>query len=165
MQIDAQKTVQQTHALYQWDDLRNWTQRGTILTRHIYRDENLVIYQQIRSGNRQVVFETPEYTMRVSTGLHKDLMGNERGKKVPYYALGITATVSGRNVYRSLIDEGGYQNIEGDRQYIFDFEKMLPKKYFSLEKDEDAPYVSTYWIRTGCRNIVPHQQFLKKEKS
>ena len=165
MQIDTKQTVQKTQALYHWDDLRNWTRKGNLLTRHIYRDENLVIYQQIRSGNRHIVFETPEYVMRVIGGTHKGVMTHEKGKKVPFFELAVSTTVSKRNLYRSLIDDAGYIDIKGERQYILDFEKILSQKYFCLKKDEHSSHISTYWMRTGGCNLMPRQQLLNKERS
>ena len=165
MQIKAQETVEKTFALYRWDDLNNWTQKNNLMTRHVYREQDLVIYQQIRSGNRHIVFETPEYVMRVIAGTHKDVMTREKEKKVPFFELTVSTTVSKRNLYRSLIDDAGYRDIKGDRQYILDFEKKLPQKYFSLKKDENAPHISTYWMRTGAHNLVPRQQLLNKERS
>ncbi len=166
MQIDTKKTVNQTFGQYRWDDLGNWNIGDSVLTRHVLHDDNLIIYQQIHADNYQVVYETPEYTLRLSMGLHNDLSSNQEKKQTTYYAINLETTMGERNLYNSSIDDTGYQSIKGNRQYVLDFEKILPKKYFSLEKNEDAPHISTCWVKRGSRNIATHRRLcLDKEKS
>ena len=165
MHINTQMTVRKTSNQYCWDDLENWWREDNIWVRSIYHDEALVIYQQIRFGNHQIFFRTSEYTMCVSSGEHKDVQSNERRKKVPFYELKVLTTNGKKNVYRSLIDEAGYQDIKGDRQHVLDFYDIIPRGYFSLEKDEKIPHISTYWMRSGAAAIIPHRQFSEKERT
>ena len=157
MHIDTKKTVEKTFSQYRWDDLENWTQNGSLSTRQIYKDEGLIIYQQINDTNRQVIFETPEYTMRISTGSRRNLM-YDSNENVRYYALNVETTMNERNVYHSLIDNAEYREIKGERRHILNFEKILPPKYFILEKDENARHISTYWMR------IPRSIFSNRSK-
>lgn len=165
MQIDTKKTVNQTFEQYRWDDLGNWNAGDTVLTRHIWHDKNLTVYQQIRRDNYQIVYETPEYTLRLSKGLHDDLTSPQEKRQTPYYAINVETTLGERKLYSSLIDDAGYQDIKGNRQYVLDFEKILPPKYFSLVKNEDAPHISTYWVKRGCKNLTQRKLFSDKERS
>lgn len=168
MQIKTKETVQNTLNKYCWDNAQGWHKNpltGT-LVRDVYQKGNLAIRQEIQSDRQAVFFETPEYTMAVSQGVHPDMMTIAQSKNVPFYSLSIFTTNSDKNVYNSFTDDVGYMNIGGDRQFLFHFLEKLPDAYFVLDKDEEAQHISSCWMRPrniAVRSKVRHR-FIDKER-
>ncbi len=148
MQIDTQKTVEQTLAKYQWSDLENWQKttdgKSDIFSREVYRKNNLTILQRKWPEGQGISVETPDYTLFISTGYHLNQFNTK--KQTKYYSLDIATTMSEKKVYQSILDEAGFQNIKGDRVYLFHFMENLPDCYFDLVVDPKAKHISTFWM-------------------
>lgn len=159
MQIKTKETVQNTLNKYRWDNAQGWHKNplSNALVRDVYQKGNLAIRQEIQSDCQAVFFETPEYTMAVSQGVHPNMMTIGQSKNVPFYSLSIFTTNSDKNVYNSFTDDVGYMNIGGDRQFLFHFLEKLPDSYFVLDKDEEAQHISSCWMRP-INNVVKHRK-------
>lgn len=166
MQIDTQKTVNQTLRLYLWDGPKGWQQKNSdTWQRDVYQDHRLTICQQMSSDSRCLVFETPEYTFFLSTGMRRDLQNPHNAQNVRYYSLNLETTQGEKGVYCSMIDDSHFQDIHGNRQLLFNFLKKVPQTYFSLTMDKNAPHISTYWMRTNCLNLRAHRPLIDKERT
>ncbi len=158
MQIDTKKTVQKTLDKYQWDNPVGW-KRDSLgeFSREVYKKNNLTIRQKMNDGYQAVCFETPDFTMYVSSGMYSDLMAMGNNKKVRYYSLDVETTLSERKLYHSMQDESGYKSIKGERQFILNFLEKVPDAYFVLDKDENASHVSYCYMRP-INNVVKHRK-------
>ena len=149
MQILTRETVEKTFAKHHWDDSKGW-QKDLCggLVRTVYQKENLSVHQYKHKDYQSVIFEMPKYIVYITGGTWKNIMQPNSKKEQPhFYSLSVSSSLSDRTLYRSVIDTVGYKDIHGDRDIVLDLFKKIPEQYFTLEKDEHAKYVSTYWMR------------------
>ncbi len=162
MQINTPRTVQKTLEKYRWNDLENWQETGDgNFQRPVYQKGEISILQKKWPEGQGIEVETPDYTMYVGMGYHLNVFEGHSATK--YYSLSVAATRSEKKLYQSMMDEAGYKSIQGDRQHLLRFKESLPEKYFSLEVDEKAHYVASFWMRIP-RRAAKFKRLIKEKE-
>lgn len=163
MHIKTKETVQKTLSQYRWDDVASWHHTGTgkecTFSRPVYQKGDLTVTQKKWYDGFGVEVTTPDYTMYITSG-HR-LSSFYQDKSVQYYSLSVATTQNETKVYQAAMDEEGFADIHGDRRYLFRFMENLPDKYFTLDVDEKAKHISTYWMKPRCLPLRSKQRIVE----